>query len=316
MTEKFTFRRQDQAAIENSDQAELEAILKGSVIADQGVYDNRVADAMDDYQPDPSLETADWHKQDLAIDSAVGDVLEEVQRRAALMGSAYPFLIEKGQLTYRPSRSGFYEFCLAISLADQITAGRHAHFPRIFERMSAVLVKQYLGNEARALHVGTPRDQAVGKMFRKAMKHAQNETREWFWNPQPDLPEEPRDAGDHGVDFIVWKRPPDTRLGSLFIVGQCACGDDWTGKFNDVDLNRYGKWFNPLSYVPPTRAFTTPHHIADGWLHEALRIAGLVFDRARLTALAEQACEGTEYQSAMANIVALTRLVVPVPNVA
>ncbi|HEY3800237.1 MAG TPA: hypothetical protein VGL58_17960 [Caulobacteraceae bacterium] len=275
-----------------------------------------MADAMDDFEPEVGAASTEWHRQDLMIDSAVGQVHEEIERRGGLLGDAYPFTLSGGLLTYRASKSGFYEFCLAIALADQITSGQHVHLPRTFERLSAILVRYFLGGPARSLHLGTPRDEGVGSRFRDAMQRAETETREWFWGPNPGLPEDPTDSGDHGVDFVVWKAPPDGRAGSLFVLGQCACGDDWTDKFGDVDLERYGKWFNPLSFVAPVRAFSTPYHVADGWLNEALLRAGLVFDRARLTELAEQACEEADFQSWAGRLAELTRLVLPLPKAA
>jgi hypothetical protein len=316
MDERYTRRHAEQRRCKNADQAELDAILLGSVIVDQGVYDDRVAGALDDFEPEETAARADWHRQDLSVETAVGEVHEEVERRASLLGEAYPFVLNGGLLTYKRSHSGFYEFCLAISLADQITRGNHVHLPRTFERLSALLMQGFLGGSASSLHLGTPRDEHVGARFVDAMRYAHEQTREWLWAPEAGLPLEPSDTGDHGVDFVAWLSPPDGRNGSLFILGQCACGDDWTTKFEDVNLRRYRKWFNPLTYVDPMRAFTTPHHVPDAWLDEALRLAGLVFDRARLTRLAEAMCEGEAYQKWSGKIEALTRLVVPLPKAA
>lgn len=316
MSDAYTSRRRDQRRIKDADQTELEAILHGTALVDQGVYDDRVADALDDFEPDAAGGGSDWQRQDLKIDSAVGQVHEEVERRVGLLREAYPFTLQGGLLTYCRSRSGFYEFCLAISLADQITSGKHVDLPRTFERLSAILVRRFLGESALSLHLGTPRDPGTGSRFGEAMRKAHNETKEWIWGPNPELPLDPSDSGDHGVDFVAWLSPPDGRVGSLFVLGQCACGDDWTGKFGDVDLARFGKWFNPLSYVTPVRAFATPHHVSEGWLHEALQQAGLVFDRARFAILAEQACEHAEYRSWAGRVAELTRLVVPLPSAA
>ncbi|MBV9884229.1 MAG: hypothetical protein JO276_14560 [Sphingomonadaceae bacterium] len=316
MFDAYTRRHRDQRRIKDADQTEFEAILRGNAVVDRGIYDDRVADALDDYDPQGAQDMESWHRSDLMIDSAVGQIHEEIERRDGLLGQAYPFRLDDGLLTYEKSKSGFYEFCLAISLADQITTGEHAQLPRAFERLSTILVRSYFGEGARGLHLGTPRDADVGARFRDAMKRAHEETKEWFWGPDPGLPVEPSDTGDHGVDFVVWKAPPDSRPGSLFILGQCACGDDWASKFDDVNLDRYKKWFNLLTFVPPVRAFATPHHVSDGFLHEALKLAGLMFDRGRLTLAAETACDAEDYRSWAGRIADLTRLVVPIANAA
>ena len=309
VSDPYSQRHKHQKLIKNADQAEFAAILSGASIADQGLYDDRVADALDDYDAELGSDMERWQRDDLQIDTAVGQAQEELERRATLLGECYPFIMNGGSLTYRASSSGFYEFCLAISLAEQISQGDFVHLPRVFEQLSATLVRDFFGERAKSLHLGSPRD--TYPQFGQAMKNASEVTGEWFWGPDPGLPDNPADTGDHGVDFVVWNPPPDGRAGSAFILGQCACGQDWSDKFGDVDLGRYKKWFNPLSYVdPPVRAFTTPHHVGDGFLNEALKRAGIVFDRSRLTILAESASTTADYAAWKDRICELTRLVV------
>jgi hypothetical protein len=120
------------------------------------------------------------------------------------------------------------------------------------------------------------------------MRKVNERTKEWIWRPQRDFGDDPQTTGDEGIDFIVWKEMPDNRVGKLFILGQCACGDDWSTKFNDLNLGKINKWFQPLCYAqPPVRAFTTPHHLSDMSLVNAQTQAGIVFDRARLALIGE-----------------------------
>ncbi len=267
---------------------------------------------MDDYGPMEGEVETSWQSSDLTYDDAVGQVHEEIERRADLLGPAYPFELEDGLLTYRGPRSGFYEFCLAASLATNITSGENVGLPRLFERMSAILIASAFGPGTEHMHLGSPRDSEIGAAFHVAMREAHRRTSEWFWGPDPGLPENPSHTGDEGVDFVVWKRPPDRRVGSLFILGQCACGDDWSNKFNDIELGRYERWFNPLTYArPPVRAFATPYHLGDGWLVEALPRAGLVFDRSRLTLLAEDVASDEPYRGQKDTIEKLSKLILP-----
>lgn len=307
----YSSRQKELPRIKDADQAEKRAIALGSATVDSGLYDNRVADALDDYDPRLSeSETDRWHRLDLTMDTAVGQAHEEVQRRVDLMGDAYPFVLLDGQLRYRPSRSGFYELCLAISLAEQITSGDNVRLPRLFERLSALLIQAYMGEDTGSVHIGSPRDADIGTTFVEAGRCLQQLTREWIWGPEDDLPEDPKTTGDEGVDFVVWKAPVDGRAGRLFIMGQCACGDNWIDKFGDVSINRFRKWFRPLGQVDPVRAFALPRHIGDGYLNEALKCAGLVFDRARLTVVAERLADDSSYRVWSDSISACTRLVI------
>lgn len=288
MTDKYSGRHAAQRRMEDADQAEWAAIRLGSAVYDAGVYDDRVAAAMDDFRPAGLSVGAAWQETDLEIDTAVGQVHEEVVRRTAVMGAAYPFDVSQNTLSYRASATRFYEFCLAVSLAPNLSTGNYAKLPKFFERAVTILVREYLGRDSQALHVGTPRDSEIGIKFRKAMETLHTRSNEWIWSPRPDLPDNPDTKGDEGVDFVAWKETLDRRNGRLFILGQCSCGDDWTGKLSDVNLNRLQKWFQPLSFAQPVRAFATPRHIASDWLNEALGQAGLVFDRARLAIVAER----------------------------
>ncbi len=273
----------------DADQAEQSAIRSGSSIFDAGVYDQRLAGAMDDFEPTGVAAEAPWHRQDLEVDTAVGQVHEEILRRSAVMGAAYPFEVSSDRIIYRPSQTGFYEFCLATSLSPSLSKGKFVGLPRLFERAVTIIVREYFGVHSDALHVGSPRSTAVGKSFHQAMQTLNKRSKEWFWSPRPDLPKVPTTYGDEGFDFVVWKDTLDQRNGRLFVIGQCACGDDWSNKFDDVNLARIGKWFQPLSFTEPVRALACPRHIATDWLNEALGQAGMVFDRARLVMVAERA---------------------------
>lgn len=291
MSNTYSNRRREQKISVDADQAEYSAVLYGTAVVDAGIYDDRVANALQD-DPEADAETPTWQRwqlDDVLNDQRVGGVHEEVERRLALMGDAYPFTLSGSNLAYNASSTGLYEFCLATSCARSLTEGEYVHLPRTFERLCAQIVKEYLGHNSHAVHVGWPRDETVGTRFEAAMRHLHLQSREWIWAPQPDLSEDPAEVRDEGVDFVVWKRAVDGRIGQLFILGQCACGNDWDTKFDDLNLGKLRKWFHPVTYVEPVRAFATPHVLSEGHLINAHRDAGLVFDRVRMALIAERA---------------------------
>lgn len=299
-----------QRIIGNADQTEFEAIRLGSVVIEAGLHDESIAEAFDDYDPSlPQLER--WQSRDLKVDTATGDVRNVLVERSTRLKGAYPFRVEDGRLTYEPTVTKFYEFCLLICLAKDLTKGEHTRLPRSFERISAVLVRLYLGKFARSIHVGFPRDPAVGTTFQQAMSSVNVKTGEWIWAPEEGMPAASTIGGDEGVDFVVWTDALDERRGHLFVLGQCACGNDWINKFNDLDLHRLRKWMHPLSYVDPVRSFATPFQMSNGHLRDAQRLAGLVFDRNRLTLLAREGLNDSEYSGWEKQLPALCSLVMP-----
>ena len=258
---------------------------------DVGTFDDRIAGALDDFEPQEAGSSLQgWQRSDLINDISIGNAQGEIERRIRLMGATYPFSLKGNFLLYKPSVSGYYEFCLSISLAQSVTKGDYVQLPRHFERTTAILIKAYMGNNSEALHTGWPRDEGCNPRFKNIMTLLFEKSGEWIWNPRSGLPEDPdpTHVKDEGVDFVVWKNSLDDRLGHLFLLAQCACGNDWGDKLTELNLNRFEKWFNPSSYVSPIRSFITPFILSDGNLVDALEQAGLVFDRVRLTAIAEQ----------------------------
>ena len=278
-------------------------------VLDAGMYDERVAGAMDDFEiNDVSVGTV-WHGEDLKYDTAVGKIHEEIERRKNLLGENYPFFLNGGSLIYESKDNGIYEFLLAICNSPTLTSGEYVGLPRVFERLSARLVASHFGEDTNFIHTGSPRDNEVGSSFVDAMHTVAEGTSEWTWGPDEGLPDEPVN-GDGGCDFVVWPAPPDGRkIGQLFVVGQCACGNDWTTKFTDLTIKNLSKWFNPLSLVDPVRCFSTPFHVVDAMLKEASRQGGIVFDRARLVSISYKGSKGEIDNDLLEKIANLTKLV-------
>lgn len=296
MANRYRNRQNEMRVSMNADQSEFEAILRGSTVFEAGIYDDRVSGAIDDIDVAEPEFAPDWQRRDLRIETVSGEILNELLERQALMGANYPFVVDqaKGSLEYNPSGSGFYEYCLAISCSLDLTTGAYTELPRSFERLTAVLVREYLGADADYLHVGAPRDATIGTTLEHSATALHNKTQEWFWNPRPEFVPGTGGSGDEGMDFVAWKNTPDGRTGKLFVIGQCACGNDWADKFEDLQLSRLRNWMRTPS-VEPVRAFAIPHFLSETNLINATSRAGLVFDRARLTALAAQSIHDPTY---------------------
>lgn len=308
-SDPYSLRHQAQRLAKDTDDAEFLALKKGSTVVDAGIYDDRIAGAMDDFEAKSTAVGESWHDEDLKYDNAVGGVHEEIVRRISILGESYPFSIENSTLTYKCSNDYIYEFFLSICCSESITSGDYVHLPRVFERLTARLVASFFGEGVISIHTGAPRDPEIGGSFKSAMEKVNQITTEWWWGPDPGLPNAPV-AGDAGCDFIVSPPFPDKRqIGQLFIVGQCACGNDWKDKFYDLTIKKLGKWFNPISLVDPVRCFATPFHITDSMLEEASRNAGLVFDRARLVSIYAKASTETIPTSMRDQMLGLIKLV-------
>lgn len=273
---------------QGTDQVEYDAITHGSCVVDRGLYGDRISGVIDDLEVDnvyPNLQER-WHQADIVADDAIGNMVEEIERRNSILKSAYPFKLKGGTLRYSPSHTRIYEFMLSISCSPNLVSGDFSDLPRTFERVATVLVTEYFGDYATGWHTGWPRD--GGASFQQVVGEIHRSTGEWQWNPQTDL--DPNTVRDEGCDFVIWLAPSDSRkIGSLFVLGQCACGNNWQSKYKDLKLETLQRWFHPLSLLNPVRSFAIPHYVPETALREVTRSAGLLFDRARLTSIAHKA---------------------------
>ncbi|MBI3411732.1 MAG: hypothetical protein HY040_25660 [Planctomycetes bacterium] len=289
----WEFRKADQRTAKDADQSEFLAVKFGSCALDEGVRDDRTADAMDDFGTLDAATDEPWAVEDSKADDAVGSIAVEIERRAQLMQDFYPFVKDGNALTYRPSRTLAYELCLAISNAPTLRDKPYNVLPPAFERLCRDVVGCFLGGGAGTMRTGWPidgEDERTAK-FKSVVDKMNHETKEWVWHPAPGMPPDPShiDVKDLGIDFAVWKRLPDGRKGVLFLLGQCACGDDWTEKFDDLNIQKIEEnWFRFFSVAAPMRLFCVPGHIPNAtYFDEVNRSAGLTLDRARIVMLAE-----------------------------
>jgi hypothetical protein len=292
----WTRRLEQLRAAGDADQIEKRAIELGAVNIEEGIRDQLIADAMDDFV---EVIGEPWVQDDSKIEDGAGQSANELVRRAEILREYYPFRLNGNHLTYLRSKTLIYEFCLAVASAPTITKGHYVALPRAFERLSRDVASIFLGDLSDGYRTGAPSDVDEGKPSR--MKEVAADlhrlTGEWHWQPRAGLPPDPdpRDAKDLGIDVVSWKRFGDSRRGSLFLVGQCACGGphDWPAKFGQLNLDKLSiNWFHPLSFAPANRFFAVPFHIPNSThLEEITSEAGLTFDRARITLLAESDVE-------------------------
>lgn len=290
--EEWERRGRDFRIFRDVDQVEMSAFQLGVSSLNAGILDEITAGVLDD---ETAGGTDRLQNRDLVDERAIGGIRSEIERRISRLGDAYPFRLSKttDRLEYVPSETLAYELCTAICLAPSLTSGSHATLPRQFEILACSAAVTYFGFGATAVRTGWPRgidsphEQRRFKNLVSALRQlTKNVLCEWIWQPIEGRPEDPnpQDVKDCGVDLVAWKDWLDQRTGRLFLLGQCACGNDWTQKYRDLSLKRLYEWVRELP-VHPVRALFTPHHVPDGELPGASREAGLIFDRARFTLL-------------------------------
>lgn len=307
-------------AASNADEVE-EACLSGSRVSiEAGLLDERISGETTDETASGSLAT--WARGSQALDDAIGALGDELDRRAKLPGGGYPFEFNGKSLVYTGSRSHAYEFCLAISRAKTIAQGDYVRLPRNFERLSAVTARLYLGEGAECIRLGWPTDKEdppghpADFRERAALlkSRAPLGSDEWEFAPKPRFGDEVvENAKDYGMDFVAWKPLPDERIGRITLLGQCACGkNDQTSdeKLKELDLKKLSNFFSTLTWLEPIRVFATPFHVPEtGRFQQMHQLGGMIFDRARISAVCEQCSGDRQLRTLCGRLLQLSKMV-------
>jgi len=275
-----TSHQRKQRLAEDADQAELRSMLDEAAVVDVGMRDERIAGFLDDHDHMDDGKTLRLQKEDLALDDFAGGIHAELAWRSDRLESAYPFKLERNNLLYQGQGDSIYELLLLISLSENI-AKQGLDAVQLFERIVCKAAVAHFGPHAQGFHTGDTRDGGIS--FVKKLEEIHKATGEFFDSSMSKFVAPT--AKDDGVDFVICLEHADKRkIGQLFVLGQCACGHNWTSKFGDLNSGKIRRWFYPPA-IPPVKAFAVPRHVVDDVLEKSSSAAGLFFDRARLAVI-------------------------------
>ncbi len=221
-------------------------------------------------------------------DEGLEQILQQFRHRSNAIGPRYP--IERAGSGFR-ARGAWenhlcYSFLLFVSLNQSYGELNFRTAPRepaiLFELVAARALELFL--DGTAIRIGAPRLQPVPAGFPAALAHLAEAIKEPV---RGDGGLERHGSGDDGLDIWLTKGFQDERTSSIFVVAQCAIGEDWAAKRSDLDLalwQRHIDWF-----TLPLKAFAVPFQInQDSWRETATR-GGLILDRPRIAQAIEAA---------------------------
>ncbi len=215
-----------------------------------------------------------------AVEEKCAEVLTELTERSSSAGDSYPFESEGSVVRLKSRAEDFpaYIFCLCLSTFRMTQNKAERIFPtRIFEDLAGIAARNYVAGESvrfAAPRVGLPK--SFGAAVTALCMHlGEGET----YKRQP-----PRSSQDRTVDVVAWKHFPDSLPGKLIVFGQCASGANWNKKLGELQPRAFCEhWMNDPLVSVPLRAFFVPHRISrESWKWTS-RLAGIVFDRCRLS---------------------------------
>jgi hypothetical protein len=218
-----------------------------------------------------------------AIEDRCNEVFSELEDRSTSAGAAYPFDVSatviqtKGRVEDFPA----YLFCLCLSYVGwSKKKGQGQLAARMFEDLSCIAAQAYIGGEvARFAYPRKGGESSLPKAFKEAITALVVKLAEG--DGCRDKP--PRSTKDDALDVVAWRHFADRLPGKLVLVGQCASGDDWADKLNDLNpLATTNEWMLKPIISPMLRAIFIPHRVRRDEWERCCRRAGLVFDRCRV----------------------------------
>lgn len=237
--------------------------------------------------PDADLQDA---LEEAGLDGEEGleHILQQFRHRAHAIGNRYP--IERDGLGFRARGTWddylCYSFLLFVSLNQcygELNFRRGAREPALlFEVITARALELFL--DGQTIRIGAPRLPPVPAGFPAALAYLANAVGE---PSRADGGLERHGSGDDGLDIWFVKSFQDNRASSVFIVAQCAVGEDWADKRSELDLDL---WYRHIDwFTRPLKAFAVPFQISqDSWRETATR-GGLILDRTRIAQTIEPA---------------------------
>lgn len=222
--------------------------------------------------------------------TAAEDAFAEIADRVTACSGTYPFQLGRRSLQAKATaRRSIYSFCLALTRFGKDAGPPGLKGEQLFEDVSEIAVAEYLGgtkNGAQTYLFGFPRRRTLNG-FKPALNELCVRLGEGIGSR--DRPKT-RDQKDGRLDIVGWRPFSDGRPGKLIVFGQCATGDDWDTKLDELQPDKFcKKWLkDPLTHEP-SRLFFVPHRVLlDVWDVTSID-AGIVFDRCRVAAHATKA---------------------------
>jgi hypothetical protein len=250
-----------------------------------------------------------------AVEAKIQAVFEEFSNRQKWSGAGYPFSIEKSAVTFTAQGTvdQLSDHILGYLFGLLTTFYRHTYFPQLpkpkrrrdlfpqhdkledlFQVCGTIAAAGVI--EGHSISFGFPRTGDV-KFYDKLLavgKELADGKPKTGW--EPGSSPNPKDAG---VDIIAWRPCPDRLPGQLYMLGQCASGDNWEpGKLPIIDHAFFHEDYWSLEpHSPLITATFIPFDFRTGiadvfhcpleeaWVNERWRLTrshGMIIDRFRL----------------------------------
>jgi len=208
------------------------------------------------------------------------EVFQEIESRFSACGNdtaIYPFFIEKDNITFNTDKM-FSAYIFLLILSNTFISKDICKFFEIFSAEAAVSYIGGYNQKADKMVIGFPRIEEP-KGLEEALKLLCTRLGEGV-GPKTNFRYHYKK--DNDIDLITWKHFHDNYEGKLICLGQCATGNNWREKINDLCISSFSDMLIETPAVPPVKMFFTPYRIRQSQWRDICIRAGIVFDRCRI----------------------------------
>jgi hypothetical protein len=240
------------------------------------------------------------------------DVSSELLSRMRKIGDAYPFSFNGKLLKIKNAKSFkkqfTYLFCLFVSYvgldkgSKELKIWDSKKISGLFEKISTIVARNFLSCkevDAQSLQFGAPR--AEWKKETRPFKKALEVLRTMINEGDIKSNSTSGQRKDAGLDIIAWRQFPDGRKSKLFLLGQCAAGNNFKDKKRDIEELRqyYSFWDMPGIIF----SFFVPHEVDESdWQIFYYPETGILFDRSRIAFWAKD-WDGLKFKNKIPSII-------------
>lgn len=229
-----------------------------------------------------SLGSDALHREGAAFGFSAADVglgLTTMQRRAALLGNAYPFVAGAGAAARQDASARAWTALLLMSSESPTRSGLDlpvaaAHL----EVIATESMRSLYGPGTSAIRFAWPSEDGRPPEFPDAIRWLAE-----LMHVPIGAAYRPPYAKDGGVDVVAWRPFPDGRSGFPVLLAQCTLERDYAHKAADVDVRVWAGWL--ALDIDPATALAIPDVVAPGEEWNALAARTVILDRVRLAAL-------------------------------
>lgn len=191
--------------------------------------------------------------EDDELDVNLDDVYRELTEREKSCAGRYPFEFGKTSIRASQEESIFKDIYTYLLLSTRFLMNKVENKVQngvdgtlVFERLCAVIAKEYFGENADSFVFGTAEEGNFESKIKDLIVSIGEG--DGYKNPNNNYPTK----NDDGIDVVVWKPFTDNRIGKLIGFAQCKTGTSWHDEIKKLNPDHFCEnWLKEKPVFPP-----------------------------------------------------------------